>query len=546
MRPSRSTLRDYAVPAAVYATALGLILTALITFDMERQDQARTAVQERTAMGGQFITQQVDDLVRRSVLLGEHVFAKPRSSSEELEAMVRGLGLQAAALFSDKGQPIRRTTQFSGVLGDGLVMDLWSRVSNGLQPIGLVRQQTGPTVLAYLTPISTPAGPRIFGGVVKADDNALGRYLDQGIAPEGAVAVLVDKFGTAMTASASTAADREPDLTASIGQALAGSRNQIEWAGSTYSLSSTTIPGMEWRLVMATPQAVLDPAVSAVRTAMWSLAGAMAMLGLVFVRMAGLSRRSKRDLAASSAQLQQANGELETANQRVSELIEMVSHDVQQPLGVIIGYTELALDESDPATRQSQLTRVTQAARSAQRLLDDTLAVTLSESGQVVPSPAEVDLDHLVAEAADSLTGHLRPDVVIVNCPVRVWADPGHLRQVVGNLISNCLKYGDAPITITAHHDNGAVSMVVTDSGPGVAASFVPRLFERYTRDRRTDAAGSGLGLAIVRDLLRANGGDIRYQQGIGATFVLTLPAAPTEQGRLQGASDPRSLAKAG
>jgi signal transduction histidine kinase len=101
--------------------------------------------------------------------------------------------------------------------------------------------------------------------------------------------------------------------------------------------------------------------------------------------------------------------------------------------------------------------------------------------------------------------------------------------QVLSNLVSNAVKYGGGRIRVTGAEDGDQAVLVVSDNGPGVPASFVPQLFERFSRSeeaRLGGQKGSGLGLYIVRDLLALNGGTVAYTEtpGGGATFTVRLP----------------------
>ncbi len=119
--------------------------------------------------------------------------------------------------------------------------------------------------------------------------------------------------------------------------------------------------------------------------------------------------------------------------------------------------------------------------------------------------------------------------------------DPWHLRQILSNLLGNAVKYGQPPIRVTitdrardaesGTDEEAGVDIEVCDSGEGVPAEFVPRLFDRFSRAETgiaTEKQGTGFGLYIVRRLTEVNGGQIRYRPGepAGACFAVTLPAA--------------------
>jgi len=153
----------------------------------------------------------------------------------------------------------------------------------------------------------------------------------------------------------------------------------------------------------------------------------------------------------------------------------------------------------------------------------------VAERGRV---PLSTALEQALAPLADSFPGlvlHRLPDV-----PVLV--DPGHLQQMVTNLVSNAGKYGRPPIEVSAEvRVDGWVEVRIRDHGNGIPAAFVPRLFDRYTRADARQAHGTGLGLFIVRHLAEANGGSITYDPdgAPGACFVLRLEAAEAAEAAL-------------
>ena len=109
--------------------------------------------------------------------------------------------------------------------------------------------------------------------------------------------------------------------------------------------------------------------------------------------------------------------------------------------------------------------------------------------------------------------------------------DRGHLGQVLTDLLTNAVKYGGGYVAVSADADGDRVLVRVSDSGHGVPTTFVPQLFDRFTRSERAregDQQGTGLGLYITRSLMLANEGDTAYEPtpGGGATFCLQLPRA--------------------
>ena len=120
-------------------------------------------------------------------------------------------------------------------------------------------------------------------------------------------------------------------------------------------------------------------------------------------------------------------------------------------------------------------------------------------------------------------------------------ADRSALERIVSNLVTNACRYGAPPVTVRAERTDSHFRLSVEDRGHGVAAEFVPDLFERFSRSEgsRAGAVGTGLGLAIARSYARAHGGELLYEDATphGARFMLVLPAQPRRTDALEEAS---------
>jgi signal transduction histidine kinase len=277
------------------------------------------------------------------------------------------------------------------------------------------------------------------------------------------------------------------------------------------------------------PSAQSDPELFAALHGAFILAESIACLTFWKVNEEALDAERHR-----RAELEEANLALSKANQEVSDLVAMLSHDLRTPLAVVNGYAEMALDSWSQLSDRQRLEfmqRVEQSGRQLQAMVDDTLTVSALSAEGIQPRPAAVRVDQEVHDLLVALqdplpgvdTSGLRPATALV--------DRGHFSQVVTNLVTNAAKYGAAPYAISSREVDGDVVVRVTDSGPGVARSFEARLFDRYTRSddaRAGDEKGTGLGLYIAHSLLAANGGEIRFERplGGGATFTVSLPTA--------------------
>ena len=247
------------------------------------------------------------------------------------------------------------------------------------------------------------------------------------------------------------------------------------------------------------------------------------------------------ELRRTEEELRQAHAGLARLNQTQADLMALLGHDAKQPLTAIRGHLEAIEDDWDDvpeAMKKQAVARARAAARRLDTLIDEVLTMARIEGieeGELPTRPRPVRL----AEALPRLVEEsARPESITAAITGRpmAYVDPWHLEQAMTNLIGNALKYGAAPVDITARTLPGdgdrreQVEIRVADAGEGVPDSFLPRLFGRFERADEgvaTTKRGNGFGLYIVRRLVEANGGTVGYEpgRGGGATFVLTLPA---------------------
>lgn len=229
--------------------------------------------------------------------------------------------------------------------------------------------------------------------------------------------------------------------------------------------------------------------------------------------------------------------EVEARNQRLSDTMAMLGHDVRQPLTAVLGYLDelshvLRAEGTDPAgalaTVRACIDKAGRAGSRMRRLVDDILAVASVDEGTLVARPERVAVAELVGDALDDV----RVEAAVTGAEgVRVRADLFHVRQALTNLLVNATKYGAPPYAVSVRTVGELVEICIEDHGDGVPAEFVPDLFGRFSRGEhlaRGGGSSAGLGLHLVRSLVEANGGTVRYEgaPGSGARFVLSLPAA--------------------
>ncbi|CAA7627693.1 putative Histidine kinase [Candidatus Terasakiella magnetica] len=229
----------------------------------------------------------------------------------------------------------------------------------------------------------------------------------------------------------------------------------------------------------------------------------------------------------------------ENANRAKSEFLAVMSHEVRTPLNGIIGSVELLL-RSDMAPDQRRLAEVARnSGRSLLTIVSDTLDMSKMEAGRLELNDIDYDLGHLVTEAMEVVEPLAGGKSLSLNAKVSAdlprWlkGDPDRLRQVLGNLLSNALKFtdhGDVTLTVSPdEHRPGFMSIKVSDTGTGIGDGDLDRLFTPFTQvdgSFRRRHGGTGLGLAICRNLVSTMGGTIAVTStlGKGSTFTVTLP----------------------
>jgi two-component system sensor histidine kinase BaeS len=221
-----------------------------------------------------------------------------------------------------------------------------------------------------------------------------------------------------------------------------------------------------------------------------------------------------------------------TDEQRRSFLAD-VAHELRTPLSVIRGQAEGIVDGLYPADA-AHLEPILDATRGLEVLVEDLRTLVLTDAGSLVLNREPVDPTVLVhdvlasfkaqAEAAEvNLAGDLDYGVSMVE------VDPARMRSALANVISNAIRHTPpgGSVRVGVQSSGEEVVIGVSDTGEGIPAKLLPRVFERFVK--APNSTGSGLGLAIVHDIVTAHGGRIEIEstQGVGTAVRTTLQAAP-------------------
>lgn len=235
------------------------------------------------------------------------------------------------------------------------------------------------------------------------------------------------------------------------------------------------------------------------------------------------------------------------------DFVANASHELKTPLTVIRGNAETLLDESLPPELRRKFTeRLRANADRLQAILDDLLDLSRIESGGWTPSTRPIHLPTIVREswmgfAEEAEERGIGFQTELAEDSKRIEADPRALRQVLTNLFSNALRYTPkgGHISVTARKlETERVRIDVKDTGSGIAAPHLPRIFERFYRvdpARSRSDGGTGLGLAIVRHLVERHGGTVAAESelGRGTTIRIELPLRPPKG---SAAASPKTL----
>jgi signal transduction histidine kinase/DNA-binding response OmpR family regulator len=249
-------------------------------------------------------------------------------------------------------------------------------------------------------------------------------------------------------------------------------------------------------------------------------------------------RSAEREAFVSERE--QLIGELQAASAAKSDFLAAMSHELRTPLNAIIGFSELLTegdeDASDPATVQTYAEHIHGSGLHLLELVNDVLDLARVEAGRLDLKPIRFDLDALVRQTVASvqpLADQKQLRLTLELAPMAIEADPSRIRQIVLNLLSNAVKFtesgGEIRLSIKAG-ENDDIALSVADTGHGIAAADLERIFEAFQQadsaGMKTRHEGTGLGLALTRQLVEAHGGEVSVtsEMGVGSVFTVRLP----------------------
>jgi signal transduction histidine kinase len=247
--------------------------------------------------------------------------------------------------------------------------------------------------------------------------------------------------------------------------------------------------------------------------------------------------QANRRLSAQWLRLQRANG-------FKNEILGTVAHDLKNPLGVILGRTEMLTELiSTSASKESvtaQIDHIRDATRRLTSMVDHLISDAMADAFDITIRREPVDIAALVSEVADANQPLAvnKQQSITVSAPANIvtMCDTDRIREAIDNLVSNAIKYSSigGKISVLVTHEEDSTVIRVADEGAGLSPEDLGRLFGRFQRLSAKPTAGessTGLGLSIVKRIIDMHGGEVAANSdgpGKGSTFTIVLPATET------------------
>jgi signal transduction histidine kinase len=241
--------------------------------------------------------------------------------------------------------------------------------------------------------------------------------------------------------------------------------------------------------------------------------------------------RSRDELGELAQAFNQMSADLTRANRSRKQMTADIAHDLRNPLTVLSGYLE-SLQDGKPKPTPERFATMQAEVTHLQHLVEDLRTLSLADAGELKLHLEPTSIPELLERVAQAyrhqaeqqqinLKLEIEPDLPEVNL------DPARREQVLGNLVSNALRYtaAEGEIRLEAKQLNGSLSVSGSDNGSGIPAEILPHIFERsYRGDESRSGSESGLGLAIAKSIVELHGGKIVAQSaglGHGSCFSI-------------------------
>jgi len=250
-----------------------------------------------------------------------------------------------------------------------------------------------------------------------------------------------------------------------------------------------------------------------------------------------------RELRATNVQLMETRDAALAASVAKSQFLANMSHEIRTPLNGVIGMTSLLLEKDLEGETRKGLETIESSGRTLMRVIDDILDLSKIEAGKLDIEPSDVELRHVTRDVVNLYQGHAKARGIVLRAVTAtdtcesVVADAMRLRQVLGNLVSNAVKFtSEGEVVLTCRCERtltGALATFeVSDTGTGIPPDRLEAIFESFTQvdnSVQRKYGGTGLGLTISKRLVEMMGGQISVTSeiGKGSRFQVILPLQP-------------------
>lgn len=246
------------------------------------------------------------------------------------------------------------------------------------------------------------------------------------------------------------------------------------------------------------------------------------------------SAETESELGQLAAVLNSTFARLDAAFAQQKQFASDAAHELRTPVSVILTQTQAALNRERDASEYKQTVEACQrAAQRMRKLISALLELARLDAGQEQMKRLRFDFSKTVADCLEMLRPLAEERGVKVSrelSPLEIEGDSERLGQVVTNLLTNAVQYNHdgGEVKIETRRENGMAVLTVSDTGQGIPAEDLPRVFERFYRaDKSRSSGNAGLGLAISKAIITAHGGsiDVSSEENVGTTFTIRLPA---------------------
>lgn len=266
----------------------------------------------------------------------------------------------------------------------------------------------------------------------------------------------------------------------------------------------------------------------------------LGIVGINLIRSVKGEIESREKIEKLAKDLEAANNKLQELDQLKSEFLSLATHQIRAPLTAIKGYSSMLLEGDFGVLPKKATESVETIMKSCQNLINivgDFLNISRIEQGRMTYEKSVFDVGELVKEVANEikpniLNANLKLELLVPeNLNARVNADRSKIKQVIGNVIDNSIKYTlEGSIKVAVAKDSQIVKIAIKDTGVGIDPSEMGKLFNKFSRTKdagKTNVIGTGLGLYIAKKMVEAHRGDIKVSSdgvGKGTTFIIELP----------------------